>query len=207
MALVCEQASLPPPFASPPPAVVLVEAADQVSPLEQLASAVGSLEGVTGVAVAEDPVRRAQLWRYRERLPEAINTLGPPHKIDVTLPAARLEEFLGAVGAAVGGVASGADTWLFGHLGDGNVHVNVTGVDPGDDRVDEAVLLLVAELGGSISAEHGIGTAKRRWLGLGRSPAEIAAFRALKRALDPAGILNPNVLLPVAAGPPPAGAG
>ena len=58
------------------------------------------------------------------------------------------------------------------------------------------MLRLVADRGGSISAEHGIGTAKKRWLHLNRSPAEIAAFRAIKRALDPAGTLNPNVLLP-----------
>ena len=87
---------------------------------------------------------------------------------------------------------------MWGHAADGNVHVNVTGigVDLGDDEVDDAVLRLVADLGGSISSEHGIGTAKRRWLHLNRSPAEIDAFRALKRALDPDGILNPNVLLP-----------
>ena len=55
---------------------------------------------------------------------------------------------------------------------------------------------MVGDLGGSISAEHGIGTAKRKWLWLSRSPAEISAFRSIKRALDPDGILNPNVLLP-----------
>jgi FAD/FMN-containing dehydrogenase len=62
--------------------------------------------------------------------------------------------------------------------------------------VDEAVLGLVAEAGGSIGAEHGIGRAKSRWLHLSRSPAELAAFRAVKAALDPRGTLNPGVLLP-----------
>ena len=89
-----------------------------------------------------------------------------------------------------------AQVWLFGHAGDGNLHVNVTGPAPDDERVDETVLTLVADLGGSISAEHGIGTAKKRWLHLNRSPDEIAAMRAIKHALDPQGILNPNVLLP-----------
>ncbi|HXY28610.1 MAG TPA: FAD-linked oxidase C-terminal domain-containing protein, partial [Acidimicrobiales bacterium] len=87
-----------------------------------------------------------------------------------------------------------ATTWLFGHVGDGNVHVNVTGLDPDDLTVDDRVMHYVAELGGSISSEHGIGTAKRTWLHLNRSEAELAAFRRLKAALDPAGILNPNVL-------------
>ena len=90
--------------------------------------------------------------------------------------------------------APGARTHLFGHLGDGNLHVNITGVAPDDEAPDDAVLRLVAEHGGSISAEHGIGRAKAPWLGLSRSPAEIAAFRAIKPALDPAGILNPGVL-------------
>jgi FAD/FMN-containing dehydrogenase len=80
-------------------------------------------------------------------------------------------------------------------VGDGNIHVNVTGLAPDDERVDDAVFRLVAELGGSISAEHGIGTAKRRWLHLSRSPEERAAFRSIKDALDPDGILNPGVLL------------
>ena len=68
------------------------------------------------------------------------------------------------------------------------------------DRVDDAVLRLVAELEGSVGAEHGIGAAKRDWLRLTRTPAELAAMRAIKRALDPADLLNPGVLLPPADG-------
>jgi FAD/FMN-containing dehydrogenase len=80
------------------------------------------------------------------------------------------------------------------------VHVAVLGVDasdddPGGERVDDAVLRLVADRGGSISAEHGVGVAKTRWLHLSRSPEEIAAMRAIKHALDPAALLNPGVLL------------
>lgn len=86
--------------------------------------------------------------------------------------------------------------WLFGHAADGNVHVNVTGVAPDDDAVDDAVFRLAVQLGGSVSAEHGIGTAKRQWLHLNRSEAEIAVFGRLKAALDPDGVLNPSVLLP-----------
>jgi FAD/FMN-containing dehydrogenase len=74
--------------------------------------------------------------------------------------------------------------------------VNVTGVDPDDERITDAVLRLVADLSGSISAEHGIGTAKRAWIHLTRTPEELAVFRAIKQALDPRGTLNPNVLLP-----------
>ncbi len=69
------------------------------------------------------------------------------------------------------------------------------GLERGEDAVDEAVLRLAAELDGTISAEHGVGVAKARWLSLVRSEDEIAAMRAIKRALDPAGLLNPGVML------------
>ena len=75
----------------------------------------------------------------------------------------------------------------------------MTGLANDDDRVDDGVFSLVASYGGSISAEHGIGTAKRRWLHLARSSDEVEAFRAIKRALDPDAVLNPHVLLPEAA--------
>ena len=81
---------------------------------------------------------------------------------------------------------AGARTILFGHLGDGNVHVNVLGPDPADETVDETVLRLVAEHGGTISAEHGVGVAKARFLHLTRTPAEIAAMRAIKARAGPA---------------------
>ena len=196
LALVCSVTGRGRPFPSAHGAYLLVEAADASSPLDDLAGAVESLAGAEDVAVAVDSVRAADLWHYREAHTEAIATLGPAHKLDVAVPADALAAFVDAVPAVVAAVAPRARTWLFGHVCDGNVHVNVTGVAPGDAAVDDAVLRRVAALGGSISAEHGIGTAKRAWLGLGRSPAEIAAFRAVKRALDPDGILNPNVLLP-----------
>jgi FAD/FMN-containing dehydrogenase len=194
--LVCGALDLPRPFGRPHPAYLLVEAAGTSDPTDALAAAIDGLDGVADVAVAADSARRAELWRYREAHTEAINTLGPPHKMDVTLPGSALAPFLDEVVAEVRTVAPTARTWLFGHAADGNVHVNVTGVDPGDEVVDEAVLRLVAAHGGSISAEHGIGSAKRRWLGLARSPVEIATMRAIKAALDPEGLLNPNVLFP-----------
>jgi FAD/FMN-containing dehydrogenase len=155
-----------------------------------------SIPWIEDVAVATDPGRRAQLWRYREGHTEAINTLGPPHKLDVTLPAGELAAFIERIPTVVAEVNPNAFTWLFGHAADGNVHVNITGIDPDDLAVDDRVLRFAAAFGGSISAEHGIGTAKRQWLHLNRSEAEIAAFRRIKEALDPGGILNPHVLFP-----------
>ena len=151
------------------------------------------LEGGLEAAVADDPGRRASLWRWREAHTEAVNALGvAPHKLDVTLPLGGLADFDDDVQE----VTRPHRCVLFGHAADGNVHVNLVGPAPDDEPVDDAVLRLVADRGGSISSEHGIGTAKKRWLHLNRSPVEIETFRAIKHALDPAGTLNPNVLLP-----------
>ena len=170
------------------PIYVVVECAGRDDPTAALAAAVGHLPAA--VAGPAEPGRRAELWRHREAITEAINAIGPPVKLDVTLPAPALAPFCDEL---PGVVPAGARTWLFGHVADGNVHVNVTGVDPASHVVDDAVLRLVADHGGSISAEHGIGRAKGAWLHLVRSPSELATFAAIKRALDPNGVLNPAV--------------
>jgi FAD/FMN-containing dehydrogenase len=196
MQLVCASQQLAPPFPAAHPVYVLLEAMDHRDPTDALAVTLQQLAGVRDVAVARDRARREQLWSYRELHTLAINTLGPPHKLDVTLPHGSLARFVGEASTAVMAVEPAATVWMFGHVGDGNVHVNVTGVGPDNPAVDDVVLDLVAHHGGSISAEHGIGTAKKPWLHLNRSPSEIAAFRHIKNALDPHGILNPGALLP-----------
>ena len=193
--LVCRVTGAAGPFEAEHWAYLLAEAAAQHDPTPAMAAVLDSIAAVEDVAVATDTAQRARLWRYREGHTEAINTLSAPHKLDVTLPAPVLAAFIDQVPDIVRTADPNAVTWLFGHVGDGNVHVNVTGVHPDDMTVDDRVMHHVAKLGGSISSEHGIGTAKRPWLHLNRSEAELTAFRRLKMALDPAGILNPNVLL------------
>jgi FAD/FMN-containing dehydrogenase len=193
--LVCGVTGAPSPLAAPHEAYLLVEASGTADPTAALTTAVASLAGVEDAAVAVEPQRIAALFRYREGHTEAINSLGAPHKLDVTLPNDALAEMVGRFPAIVRAVDPAASVWLFGHVGDGNIHVNVTGVAPDDERIDDAVFRAVAEVGGSISAEHGIGTAKRRWLELNRSPEELRAFAAIKGALDPDGIMNPHVLV------------
>lgn len=178
-----------------PPVTLLLEVAGPAGAGERLAAFLATIDGIRGSAMAEDTAGRAALWRIREEHNPAINRLGPPHKYDVSLPAAGLAVVVAAVASRVAELHPSARLWVFGHVGDGNLHLNVTGLDPDDERVDAAVLTLVADAGGSISAEHGIGVAKRPWLPLVRSPEEIATFRAIKAALDPDGILNPGVLL------------
>jgi FAD/FMN-containing dehydrogenase len=174
---------------------VLVEAASHIDPLDELAAALDEIDA-DGVAFAQDARQRERLWALREGISEAIAAHGIPHKLDVAVPVPVLPAFAGAVRALVARERPGARTVLFGHLGDGNLHVNVLGLDPADDDLDGAVLWCATDHGGTISAEHGIGRAKRRWLSLVRSEAEIAAMRQIKRALDPAAILNPGAVLP-----------
>jgi FAD/FMN-containing dehydrogenase len=198
LALVCQHAGLPPPLRRRCRVYLLLECAGRDDGvLDELAGFVTGLGlDEEATAVATDGTARAHLWAYRERHTEVVNALGVPHKLDVTLPLARLAVFESVVRDRVASVAPGATIVIWGHVGDGNLHVNVIGPPADDERVDDVVLRLAAEMGGSISAEHGIGRAKVRWLTLTRSPAEIDAMRAIKRALDPAGLFNPGVLLP-----------
>ncbi len=195
--LVSRHGGMDPPLRRASPVYLLVEIGAQVGALEQLGAALAEADVADeDTAVAEDDAGAGRLWAYRERHSEATASLGVPHKLDVTLPLGVLADFEQSLRAVVEARSPGATVVLWGHLGDGNLHVNVVGPAPDDDTVDEAVLELVARYGGSISAEHGVGRAKVRWLGLSRSRAELRSMRAVKDALDPAGILNPGVLLP-----------
>jgi FAD/FMN-containing dehydrogenase len=194
--LVRKHARLAAPFASDYPAYLLLEAAAHADPAAALAEAIAKVAGDPPTAFATDPRDRARLWAYRERHTEAVNAESVPHKLDIALPLAAIPGFVDHVGPAITAACPGARQVLFGHIADGNLHVNILGAAPDDEAADEAVLQLVAALGGSISAEHGIGVAKARWLHLTRSAADIAAMRAIKAALDPAGTLNPGVIFP-----------
>jgi FAD/FMN-containing dehydrogenase len=183
------------PLARRSPAYLLLECAGYSDPTDELVSALDGA-GVEDAVVADESGERERLWRLREGYTEALNAAGIPHKMDVGVPLSELPRFVEDLGPVVERVAPGSMTIVFGHLGDGNVHVNVLGPDPDDDAVDEAVLRLAAACGGTISAEHGVGVAKARWLSLTRSDDELRAMKAIKRALDPDGILNPGAVLP-----------
>jgi FAD/FMN-containing dehydrogenase len=189
---VCERHGLSLPFRTDDEVYLVVECAARDDPSEELA-AVAELAGET--AVATDERGRAALWAYRELQNETLTALGVPHKLDVSVPVSRVPAFERDVAAAVAELVPGAELFLYGHLGDGNVHVNVVGPPVADTRIDEAVLRLVARHGGSIAAEHGVGLAKTEWLALSRSEDEIAVLRDLKRALDPGNLLNPGRVL------------
>ncbi|MDP9182088.1 MAG: FAD-binding oxidoreductase [Actinomycetota bacterium] len=196
LALVRKHSGLPAPFAQEHPAYLLLECCDRTDPLEQLAAAVEEAPGLVDATVATDVAGQRALWAYREAHTESINAEGVPVKLDVSVPTGRLPELANALDAVVKGVCPAARLIVFGHVNEGNLHVNV--LDAGDrhDEVTDAVLQLVASLDGSISSEHGVGRAKVPWLSLSRSTAEIAAMQAVKSALDPTATLGPGVLLP-----------
>ncbi len=191
--LVLEHQRRESPLRARAPFYVLAECAARSDPTEELAEALEQA-GIEDALVADDTVGREGLWALREGHTDAIGAAGIPHKLDVGVPLEQLDRFLTEVPDVVIG-AGGERVILFGHLGDGNVHVNVLGADPADERVDDAVLELTLRCGGTISAEHGVGIAKARWLERARGAEEVAAMRSIKRALDPENLFNPGAVL------------
>ena len=192
MRLVREHAGLSDPLPRPYTTYVLVECAADEDPAPALEQALGGCEAVGDVAVAADRVDRERLWAYRERAAEALSAAGIPLKYDVGVPPDRLVEFERQAAAIAH--RHGGRAFLFGHLAEGNAHANILDVDYDDETIDDELLHLVASLGGTISAEHGVGVLKRRWLPLTRDDVDRAAMAAIKRALDPGGRMNPGVL-------------
>ena len=171
-------------------AFVMVDCAANDDPSQDLARLIGDRRGVMAIGPQRD-----QLYRIRDHITIAIGAKGTPVKLDVAVPVQRLAELLDEVHGLVAGI-DGGELIVFGHLAEGNVHVNVLGATDRAAEVTEFVLSTAIALGGTISAEHGIGIAKAHWLGRLKGDPTVAALRAVKHALDPQGIFNPGVLFP-----------
>lgn len=183
-------AGVAPPLREAAPVLLLLEAAGP-----EAAEDLAAVAGGRPAAVATSTAGRRRLWACRERHPEAAAFLGGPVlKLDVSAPAAQWVRLAAGVSEVVAAADPGARVIVYGHVADGNVHVNVVPAAPADGRHQEAVFTFTASLGGSISAEHGIGALKGPWLRLSRSAAELALFARIRAAFDPAGILNPHIL-------------
>ncbi len=193
------------PFATPPEWMVLIDlglpaALDPVEALLTLSEAAGDL--VQDGVIAQSAAQRAEFWQLRESIPLANRRIGAVSSHDIALPASLIPAFLAEAGPALARIGDFRIN-CFGHLGDGNLHYNVF-PQPGFTRKDhdhqrEAVKTcvhdIVHRLGGSVSAEHGIGRLKVADLERYADPSKLAAMRAIKAALDPLGIMNPGAVL------------
>jgi FAD/FMN-containing dehydrogenase len=149
-------------------------------------------------AVAQSLADVQAFWALRDAAGEFRALLGPHQSFDIGLPVAVMADYATACDAALRERLPGIVALFYGHVGDGNIHIVIA--VPGaaaqpKAQVEEVVYGLVRDFGGTVSAEHGIGTLKRRWLGHARSDAEIALMRTLKAALDPKNILNPGKVI------------
>jgi FAD/FMN-containing dehydrogenase len=190
------------PFAEPATHYVLIEAerAGDATGAEAWMAALAEEGAILDGTLAQSPAQASELWALREGISESLSATGLPHKNDVALPVSALEGFIGDFERVYAERYPGWEICLFGHIGDGNIHVNVMKPDDlavADFRArtapaDRELFALVQQHGGSISAEHGVGLLKKPYLGYTRSADELVVLKALKQALDPLGILNPG---------------
>ncbi len=189
MAIACTFLAVKPPIdPASAGAFVMVDCAAHHDPTDDLADLLAHEQGVLAVGA-----QREVLYRIRDHVTIAIGARGVPLKLDVAVPVQHLDRLLRRARMAL---PNGCELVVFGHLAEGNLHVNVLGAGDAAPGVRERILSAAIELGGTISAEHGIGVAKADWLERLKGPAAYAALRAIKHALDPTGLLNPGALFP-----------
>lgn len=158
---------------------------------------------VADAAIAESIAQRNALWKLRESVPEAQRHEGASLKHDVSVPVASLPAFYAQASSAALAIVPDGRLFAYGHVGDGNLHFNLSQPVGGNPQtflahahaLETAIYEVVRQFRGSISAEHGIGRLKRAELARHRSPVDLAVMRQLKHALDPHGIMNPGKVL------------
>ena len=176
---------------------LLIELAGDADQTERLADALERANLAGEPAVGVDPSAAQRLWQVREAVAEVLGAYGPPLKFDVSLPLSAIPSFADAATELVAEHAPEAIPVLFGHIGEGNLHLNLLRCTLDADReraLYSAMMALIARHGGNVSSEHGVGSRKRDYLSMSRTAADIAAMRAVKAAFDPGGYLNPAVL-------------
>lgn len=195
VALVCTRHGLRAPLDVDAPFLLLAEVSGEQDERAVLSVLAAAGPGVLDATVEPGPAHR--LWQYRESHTEAVSASSstPPVKLDVSTPLHAIEGFLTRLSGELASAFPSVRPICFGHVADGNIHVNLLDVDEDRrDAITDVVLRLVAAHDGSISAEHGVGRAKAPWIGLGRTAVDLEVMRAVRAALDPALMLNPHVL-------------
>jgi FAD/FMN-containing dehydrogenase len=176
---------------------LLIELAGDTDQTERLAYALEDARVSGEPAVGVDVGAQQRLWQVRESVAEVLGVYGPPLKFDVSLPLSAIEGFAADSADLVARHAPEAIPVLFGHIGEGNLHLNLVRCALDGDRERElysAMMELIARCGGNVSSEHGVGSRKRDYVSMSRTDADIAAMRTVKAAFDPTGYLNPAVL-------------
>ena len=176
---------------------LLIELAADSDQTERLADALEHARLAGEPAVGVDVNAQQRLWQVRESIAEVLGVYGPPLKFDVSLPLSAIATFADEAVALIAEHAPDAIPVLFGHIGEGNLHLNVVRCALAGEReaaLYSAMMALIARCGGNVSSEHGVGSRKRDYLGMSRTAADIAAMRAVKAAFDPSGYLNAAVL-------------
>ncbi|MHC9294127.1 FAD-binding oxidoreductase [Mycobacterium sp. LTG2003] len=174
---------------------LLIELAGDTDQTERLADALDGAALCGEPAVGVDVNAQQRLWQVRESVAEVLGLFGPPLKFDVSLPLSAISEFATVAGELVAEHAPDAIPVLFGHIGEGNLHLNVLRCAlEAESGLYAAMMALIAGCGGNVSSEHGVGSRKRDYVSMSRTETDIAAMRTVKTAFDPAGFLNPAVL-------------
>lgn len=201
---VLHHRSLRDPLSQPYPTYVLVEVElNWPGASEQLGNTFGEAyeKGlITDVVVSESVAQSQELMNLRDLIGETLSSHYTLHKNDISVPVPSIPAFLHELHAAINEKYASLRAVVFGHVGDGNLHVNIlktSGVSDADfwntcHEADRTVFSLVQRYGGSVSAEHGVGLLKRDFLGYSRSEYQVNLMRSIKRAFDPRGILNPG---------------
>lgn len=202
LAATCQEMHLPDPFTRRYPWYVLVEAEESPELDAWLSEAVEGGYAEDGMeARSSEEARR--VWKIREGIAESLGLIAPYHKNDVSVPVAALEAFLAEYQALCETKFPQLAPYTFGHIGDGNLHINTLNTKKLPETeffaltkpFDEALYALVKKHGGTISGEHGVGLLKKNHLHFTRSPEEIRLMRELKKVFDPYGLLNPGKVL------------
>ena len=175
--------------------LLLVELAAAADPSDRLAAALDRVTACAEPSVGLDGATQQRLWHARESVAEVVGLFGPPVKFDVSLPLSAISAFAADSTRLIHRCSPDAIPLLFGHVGEGNLHLNVLRCDTdAESQIYPQMMKLIAAHGGNVSSEHGVGSRKRAYLTMSRTSADIAAMRAIKNALDPTGYLNPAVL-------------
>ncbi len=206
--VVSKHMNVPSPFTARSGAYVLMEVErprgdDAIAVFDAWLAGLFEKELVVDGTRAMSPREAKDLWILREGVAESLYAYGFLHKNDIALPVAELEVFIDEMYSMFNRLHPDLGVYMFGHIGDGNLHVNTMKPEAMDrdaflKRCHEADLdlfKLVQNRKGSISAEHGVGLLKKDSLGFSRTEAELGYFRAIKKVFDPAGLLNPGKIL------------